>query len=284
MKLLLLVLAVPLLTACSVEVVPSSPTPSPVGSLVSSVPSSSDEPGPVDDLGNPGFGLPYACASAPFDVRIFSTPPTAETLSDPAVNGLRKALVTDPTLPRAGWWLTARSESEAEFAARDARRNFQYVRAEPGDGTWNMVSWGGCGPTLRIAGVSTVTWNLDPDSPPPGPESRVIRVVVTESCVPEPLPARLEPPIIRFTRGLVLVAFTARPPAAPNAALPGGGTSARITFAAAGPHSLARALHDVCLGQTPALVEVDLGEALGDRLLVDGSWWPGRDARQPLEP
>ena len=264
------------LAACSVEALPSTPGGSPVPSIHSAA-------APGNEPINPGFGLPYACASAPFDVRIFSTHPAAESSSDPAVNGLRKAQMFDPTLPRSGWWLTARSANEAEFAARNAGGALWYVRVEPGDGSWDVPSWGGCGPGLRIAGVSTLTWTLDPDSPPPEPDTRVIRVVVRESCVPQPLAGRLEPPIIRSTPDIVLVAFTAGP-AGPNGGLPEGQPVARVTLAAAGADSLARALHDICLGETPAIVEVDLGEPLGDRLLVDGSSWPGRDARQPLEP
>jgi hypothetical protein len=271
---LALVLAAALgLGACSVEALPSTPPTSPGSSMPS-------PPAPTallaDELVNPGFGLPYACAGEPFDVRIFSMPPTAEISADPAVDGLRKTLRQDPILPRSGWWLIGRSETEAEFASRNPHGAFDYVRVELRDGAWNIHSWGGCGPRLRVEGVSTAFWHLDPSVPLPGPQTRVVRAVVTEHCVPEPLVGRLEDPIIRMTADIVLVAFTARPPAGLNAALPQR-RSATLS-------RTSRALHDICMGHSFATVDVDLGEPLGDRLLLDGSFWPGRDARQPVEP
>jgi hypothetical protein len=279
-----LIAVVLLAAACSVEVVPSSPPVSPEETSTASLPAPSPEPIPLDVPMNPGFGLPYACAGEPFDVRTFSLPPTAETSSDPAAEGLRKTLLTDPMLPRSGWWMTNRSETAAEFAARDARNALWYVRVEAKDGAWGIHSWGGCGPVLQIAGLSTVVWKLDPDAPLPDPDSRVIRAVVTESCVPDPLAVRLQPPIVRSTADLVLIAFTARPGAGGHARLPIRFASVQRAPAAGSGSNPNRPLFDHCAGESTAVVEVDLGEPLGDRLLVDGSSWPGRDVRQPVEP
>lgn len=225
--------------------------------------------------GDPAAGLPYACASDPFDIRVFSMPPTAETSNDPAVDGLRKTLVTDPSLPPAGWWLIGRSVNQAQFAARGGE-SLWYVRVELREGAWNTHSWGDCSPRLQIDGLSTALWALDPDAPPIGPETMVIRAVVTEHCVPEPLAGRLETPIVRATGDVVLVAFTARPPVGLNVRIP----QQRPTIIS----TASRELHDICLGHSSATIDVELGEPLGHRLLVDGATWPARDARQPLEP
>lgn len=274
-----------LVAACSVEVLPSSPPASPGASgPTRSLAAPTPELTPVPAPANPGFGLPYACAAEPFDVRIFSLPPSAETSDDRAVDGLRKTLAEDPSLPRTGWWMTGRSETEGEFAARNTAGGLDYVRVqlEP-DGTWGLHSWGGCGPVLRLTGLSTVVWHLDPDAPAPGPDTRIVRAVVTESCVPDPLAPRLQPPIIRSTEDLVLIAFTAEP---------GGGVGARprlpLRVASAWvPGSdviLSRPLLDHCGGNSSTVVEVDIGESLGDRILIDGSFWPGRDVRLPIQP
>lgn len=202
-------------------------------------------------------------------------PPTSETSNDPVVDGLRQTFVIDPSLPRAGWWLVGRSANQAQFVARGGEA-FWYVRVELRGGAWNGHSWGDCTPRLQVAGLSTTVWSLDPDAPPPGPETRVISTIVTEPCVPEPLAGRLQRPIVRATDDVVLVAFTALPPVGLNAQLP---QPQAATISTAG-----RRLHDICMGNSSTTVEVDLGETLGDRLLVDGGTWPGRDVRQPPEP
>jgi hypothetical protein len=282
----LAIVAALLVAACSVEVMTSTPAISPAASPASSLPSPEHSVAPPPDVpADPAFGLPYGCGAAPFDVRIFSMPPSAETSNDAAVDGLRKTLVADPSLPHGGWWLIGRSERDAEFAARDARGALWYVRVEVRDGAWNIHSWGGCGLRLQIEGLSTVVWHLDPAVPFPGPETRVIRAVVSESCVPDPLVGRLQAPIIRSTADLVLVAFTARPGIGGDASLPKRVASVQRMSTADSSDSIAsRPLYDHCPGGSSATVEVDLGEPLGDRRLVDGATWPGRDARQPLEP
>lgn len=260
-----------LVTGCAVDPAPSSPARSSPAAL----PMPSDTPPPGPAANDPAAGLPYACAGDPFDIRVFSVPPTAENSNDAAVDGLRKTIAIDASLPRFGWWLIGRSANAAQFATHVGQAIW-YVRVELRDGSWNVHSWGDCTPRLQVAGVSTARWSLDPDEPPPGPQTRVIRAVVTEDCVPEPLEGRLEAPIVRAAGDIVMVAFTARPPVGPDARLPQR-QFATVSFAG-------RDLHDICMGSSSVTVDVDLGQPLGDRFLVDGGTWPGRDVRQPPEP
>lgn len=263
-------------TGCSVVEAPSSHLGSPVPQ--------DTPPAEADD--DPAAGLPYACESAPFDIRLFRMPADAESSNDAAVDGLRKTLAADPTLPKSGWWQTARGVADAEFAARTADgRGFWYVQVKMGGGVWDINNWGGCEPRLRVAGFSTVRWQLDPEPPQPGPDTRVIRALVSELCESDPLVGRLEPPIVRRTADLVLVAFVARPGAGGHGELPVGGTAGgRLTAARHGRSVVSAALYDHCAGLAEAVVQVDLEEPLGDRVLLDGAYWPGRDARQPVGP
>lgn len=272
-----------LVAACSVEVVPSSPPVSPgqTGPVVPLVTPALALP-PVG-TGDAAAGLPYGCTGNPFDLGILSRPAVADLGDDAAAAALREQTRHLDGAKR-GWWLTYRSVTEAEFLAINGPAHFDYFRFRlTGDGTWDMESAGECALRFVAEGRSTLSWRID-ESAPPGADTRVIRALLTVQCGSVDL-LTLQPPIIRLTDDVVLIVFTSSQPAG----LDGDATMARAArFPATSPRDPGRVSHgplfDHCSQGPPVPVEVDLGEHLGERLLVDGSTWPARDARQPVEP
>lgn len=266
MKRLGLLAVVILVAACGGSSTPSLATPA---------------PRPPD----PAAGLPYSCGGHPFDIRLLSLPPVppeANLGGDDAAAALRDAI--GPNGMQRGWWLTYRSATEAEFLTTNGPDLFDYMTfRQRADGTWGPHHEGDCVAVLLIDGVVTVQWVLN-ESLAVGPETRVIRAIVSESCVPDALVGRLQPPIIRLTAEAVLVVFTALPAGGEGRLGDGRPIAAALSRPGDARRDAQRALFDHCASGPPLEVEVDLGERLGDRLLVDGARWPARDARQPVEP
>lgn len=272
-----------LVAACSVEVMPSTPPASP-GQTGPAVPLATPAlvPPPVG-TGDAAAGLAYGCTGNPFDLGILSRPAIADLGDDAAAAALREQTRHLDGAKR-GWWLTYRSATEAEFLAINGPNLFDYFRFRlRDDGRWEMLGAGECALRFVAEGRTTLSWQID-DSAPPKADTQVVRALVSEQCASVEL-LLLQPPIVRLTDDVVLIVFTASQPAGLNAD-PTLARAARSRTASA-PGSgaaLGGPLFDHCAQGPPVPVEVDLGEPLGDRLLVDGATWPARDARQPAQP
>lgn len=269
--------------ACSVEVVPSSPPVSP-GQTGPAVPLATPALAlPPVGSGDAAAGLPYGCTGNPFDLGILSRPAVADLGDDAAAAALREQTRQLDGAKR-GWWLTYRSATEAEFLAINGPAHFDYFRFRlRNDGRWEMESAGECALRFVAEGRIVLSWQID-GSAPPEADRRVIRALLTVQCGSVDL-LMLQPPMIRLTDDVVLIVFTSSQPAG----LGGDATLVRAArFPATSLHDPGRVLHgplfDHCSQGPPVPVEVDLGEPLGDRILLDGSTWPARDARQPVEP
>lgn len=271
------------IAACSVEVMPSTPPVSP-GQTGPAVPLATPAlaPPPVGS-GDAAAGLPYGCTGNPFDLGILSRPAVADLGDDAAAAALREQTRHLDGAKR-GWWLTYRSATEAEFLAINGPDLFDYFRFRlRDDGTWELRGAGDCALRFVAEGRSTLSWRID-ESAPPDADTRIVRVLVSEQYGSVDL-LTLQPPIIRLTDEVVLIVFTANQPAGLNADPTLARAARSRTASARDPGRLSEVpLFDHCSQGPPVPVEVDLGEPLGERRLVDGATWPARDARQPVEP
>jgi hypothetical protein len=212
--------------------------------------------------GAEGDAVRYSCGGPPgFLPTLVDEPATAELEDHPSAAALRAALA-DPSidlefLPDAGWWLVARDDARAEYVARrdevGAEHPFAHASFEQVGGSWKIAGWGDCKPTIVLDGLNIAQWVLDDAVPPPGPETTQVRAFVTErECTgAEPMRDRLQAPRITYTETAVIVVFTVVP-------LEGGMFT--------------------CPGNPPQLVTFELREPLGDRVLLDGAFFP------PVEP
>jgi hypothetical protein len=197
--------------------------------------------------------LRYRCGGFPFDAAIFLEPGDDELGTSPAAAALRKYVAT-PAAKRdgareSGWYLLGADETYAEFVAKaesDGDEVLQLISVEDG---WRTSFDPVCRPELDLpAAVGLGSWSLDPDAPEPGQQTRVLRVVVEEHTCTSGRPplGRIVGPLIFPAHDRIHVLFGVRP-------LDGAQT---------------------CQRSPSSTVEIDLGEAIGDRSLVDPSYWP----------
>jgi hypothetical protein len=141
-----------------------------------------------------------------------------------------------------------RTATGAEFIGRDPSGTFEYIETELRNGTWIVKGDGDCQVQYLVSGKATIAWWIDPASLPM-PGDRELHLLGRDLC-PLTLGGRLAPPVVRYGTDSVLIALTAT---ASNCSAGGTGQAAPLT--------------------------VLLTEPIGARALVDGSVWPGRDAR-----
>ncbi|MBA2381460.1 MAG: hypothetical protein H0V73_05045, partial [Chloroflexi bacterium] len=108
----------------------------------------------------------------------------------------------------------------------------------------------------REARVGPGTWWLDPAAPPPAATATKVRALIeSPMCASGRSPeGRIEPPVFDLADTAVTISFEIRWPSG--------------------------AAQD-CQGIAPFPITIDLPEPLGDRLLLDGSETPPRDATKP---
>jgi len=124
------------------------------------------------------------------------------------------------------------------------------------DDRWSARVAGTCTPILELPGLQAARWNLPVDWAA-GHDTRRFTALVSEVTCGDGQPAgdRVLPPIVKREPTRVLVIFGIVPPA--------------------GPAPVA------CPGVVPTNYEVDLGEPLGARELLDGGTIPPDDPFQP---
>lgn len=222
-------------------------------------------PAPTGAAANPGFfdaqQLRYTCGEFPFDPAILEQPGTAERAGTPQAAALLVQLAPGAPegdwLPDTGWHLVGQDADSAEFvvqAGQAENGEIYSLSVEQGPAGWKASGWGGCRPALEMpVGIGLAEWRLDPADPVPGPDTRVFAALVTErACASgQPPVGRVVGPAIVARAGEVRVVFGVR-------TQPGG--------------------HN-CPSNPSIRVQVDLGEPLGDRRLVDPVLWPAIDVR-----
>jgi hypothetical protein len=216
---------------------------------------------PIPDPGLLAQPLAYQCGGLIFDPALFDGPADAEQAQTPLAAILRDYVAQtaregDP-LPEAGWHLLEKRIDGADFLA---------TREVVGEGTEVLsvtvqlnvslarrASWNRCRPkAVMRAGLNVGSWSLD--AAKPRQSAHVLRLLVQEqSCASGRSPeGRIVGPAIRT-----------------------GATSVVILFGIA---QLSAGVV-TCQGNPSTWVDVDLGEAIGDRDLIDPSDWPSVSIR-----
>lgn len=197
-----------------------------------------------------------ACDDIAFDLSLLEQPGAAENGDDPAAVALRQHLASgmDPDfLPAAGWIEAVHTESQVLFIA-PVEGSVARVDMELDAGQWRATGWRGC--TLRPEiplGTNIATSRVAPGETLT-PERTEFDVLVTEvECNSgEDARGRVQEPAVIRSPDSVTVIFTvvARP----------------------GVHT--------CPSNPATPFRPVLAEPLGDRVLLDGSSIPLRDATE----
>lgn len=216
---------------------------------------------PPDAVGPDRTSARLTCGGGDsFPIDVLAQPPGAETADDPAAAALREHLARSEIdidwLPDTGWRVAVRTDGHVLWLAEDPGAPGTWLHATTArDGAgWRVTGWGGCslqpdvGPGLGIA-----SFRVAPHAEL-GPDSREIDVLVTEHACNsgEDASGRIVPPAITVGEDAITVLFAVRSRAGP-ATCPSN-------------------------PETPFVLE--LPEALGDRVLLDGSSVPARDATE----
>jgi hypothetical protein len=216
----------------------------------------------VDSLrigGGPESDGDLTCGGGPsFRADVLQGPGGAENGPGPAAGALREHLATNDMemdfLPDAGWFEASRTDAEALYLAPDpaAEGSWAFVTLGQDGGEWKVDGWGGCalqpdvGPGGEIASFRVAPGvELDP-------AATEIAVLVTERACNsgEDAQGRIAVAAIDADDDSVTVTFAVRPR--------GGGQECPSN------------------PETPFVLE--LPEPLGERVLLDGSSIPARDA------
>jgi hypothetical protein len=226
---------------------PPSASGSPPAANVSAV------PGELD-------ALRYSCGRFPFEAALITAPArTDEDAPAPFAAALRAHLaIPGPDtdfLPDHGWTLAGADAAGAEYVTLGGELGMKSVSVELGPAGWKVTGWGDCRPRLVLPpGVGDAEWTWGGPGAP-GPDTRRFEALVSEmSCAggQSPLGRILGPDVIA-TADSVIVIFAVRQ-------LGGAQT---------------------CPGIAPTRVAVDLGQALGNRTLLDGGRLPYGDPMVP---
>ena len=194
------------------------------------------------------------CDDVSFDLAVLEQPGGAENGDDPAAAALRDHLASGMEtefLPDAGWIEAVRTESRVLFIAPEGG-SLARVDMQLEGGRWRATGWGGC----RLRPETPMGTNIATFRVAPGetltPETIELDVLVMELACNSGEDARgrvRDPAIIRSAESVTVV-FTV-------VARPGG--------------------HD-CPSNPETPFRLVLPEPLGDRVLLDGSSIPPRDA------
>jgi hypothetical protein len=206
--------------------------------------------------------LLFHCSEGPsFSSDVFEQPATAEMASFPEAKVLRAFLVTPDAsgyLPLHGWWLGAADAESMVFVAQD-RGGVGYVMVAFRKGAvgWLLDSYGAC--RLRVdlsGGLGNAAWILDPKVPAPAPgDTQFTALVTEEECASgQSAEGRIAEPRVLYEPDRILVILAVRP-------RPGAQT---------------------CPSNPETPYVVRLKEPIGERQLLDGTYYPPHDPTQPL--
>jgi hypothetical protein len=241
-------------TACGV----ASPSPSASGPSASS-PSASTPPFSVADASD----LLFHCSEGPtFKADLFDGPATAE-LAASAAGGILRAFLASPDamgypFPQHGWWLAGPDADVMTFIARGPGAvGYLAVGFRETAGTWQMASYGACRASVVLPnGLGPASWMLDPNAPSlAATDTQFVAMVTEEACASgHSAEGRIAPPTILYEPERILVIIAVRP----------------------------RSGIQSCQSNPQTRHVVRLNEPIGERRLLDGSFFPPHDPTQPI--
>jgi hypothetical protein len=121
-----------------------------------------------------------SCYSRFDPVQVFRGPATAELGSAPAQIALREITASQsfPPLPQHRWRRVTETESEAVFAHGQLSSPFGplWVSLKQESGNWKWNGSGTCTPRTTLHELEAVTWTLDAEQLPLGPNTRRLLV------------------------------------------------------------------------------------------------------------
>lgn len=184
----------------------------------------------------------------------------AEFENDAAAAVLKSVIAEagDPDIfPDHGWHRVAAGPVGVVFVAPGPGDPvWVMVAAVPGPDGWTADLYGACTAQPALPrGIGHADFWLNPDAPPPGPGATKLEGLIVEvSCASaEPPGGRIQPPVVLFDEGSVVITVTVRQrPGAQD-----------------------------CPGNPITPISIELGQPLGDRVVLDGSVFPPRDASVP---
>lgn len=201
----------------------------------------------------------YICSEFPFDPAILEAPANDEQADTRFAAALR-ALIEPPVrphLPKTGWHLLGSDDDSAEFVTGSAQDGLTLVAVEPWEGLVRAVEYGSCQPELvYLPPVRIAEWEPDPEGRLGRDTTTFVALVTERECASgQAAIGRIVAPTLAFLDDRVLIAFGTVPPVGDGVA--------------------------TCQGNPPVPIRVDLGQPLGDRVLVDPAIWPPKEFPAP---
>lgn len=197
-----------------------------------------------------------SCPTGPaFPLSAVDDVAPVEEAPDGVVDAMRSFLDDEEGAfwPQEGWRILHETEDHLLLVqvgdgstAASTGLSFMSIAATDDGWAWDGASSrGDCPLRFQLAdGLGVVEWELDPAHPEPGPTDTSVQVLATErACASaQPMDDRLNDPVVLADASQVSITFSVIP-------LDGD---------------------QECPGNPATAVEVDLGEPLGERRLVDG--------------
>jgi len=221
-------------------------------STTSTAPVTGDDPAPTGGDADPIVG----CPSGPtFPLSALDdVPPVVE--ATPGVEAAMQDFLANEEgtfWPQDGWRVLHETDERVlvvhvgdRSTAADTGLSFMTLEADGGEWRWAGASSGAeCPLQFQLDdGLGIVEWELDPDHPTPAPDDTVLHLLATErGCASgQPMGDRLNEPVVLGDDSQVGITLSVVP-------LEGDRE---------------------CPGNPAVAVDVDLGEPLGDRRVVDG--------------
>ena len=237
-----------LLAACSEPVIPSPAVPAETISSIPPAASPSIDPAIAR-------GVTVTCGDGlDFPAELLLDGGQAEAATDSTSLALREILngPDGSGLPSTGWHRVISTPNSVLFVAADGSGWSRLQLTATANG-WFMDLSGACSLALALpTGVGRASWWLDPAAgDPPVDATSVAAFVLEEACASGKSPAgRVLPPVIDASDTAISVVIAIR-------------------------H---RPGDQDCPGNPPLAIQLDLGEAIGSRALLDGGEFPPRDA------
>lgn len=201
-----------------------------------------------------------SCGGASFPIELIEQPGSAESADDPAAEALRRHLATEGPdvewLPDAGWREAVRTDGSVLFIADappgDGPPLVEVSASRQADG-WTVTGWGQCWPRADVGPeLGPAEFRVAPGEELAADMTEIDVLVTERACTgAQDARGRIVRPAVIASADAVIVVFAVQPLEGEAFTCPSN-------------------------PETPFLLE--LPEALGDRLLMDGSSVPPRDA------
>ncbi len=211
-------------------------------------------------VGVGGLLLLQCAEGAEFSSDIFNQPATGELANTQAGGLLRDFLASadGALMPQRGWWLAGDDGQTITFLAQDPGGDgYVDVSFRIGARGWEIDSYGACLPSVVLPiGLGTASWMLDPNQLPGADDTEFLALVTERACASgRSAEGRIAPATIVYEQERILVLIAV------------GSPTGDVQTCQSNP-------------QTPFVIR--LAEPIGERRLLDGSFFPPHDPTQPL--